>query len=363
LTYRNKALLCPGFLLNKRIRGRKYWLRVVSLCLAAWMTLLLPPAGLAAQAAPGQQAAQQDFLTTIIWTIAALSIAEMIRNSIQGLFSRLYGFNETGVAQKAVGAIAGMGALLGLANVMRATAGGHGGGSGGGHGSGGGGGGIKLSGENALPGGGDGGPGGMTPGGEGNAPGSGASDGSAASMNMAAGQTSGLEKAAGAGNKWGNTLGSFTRGATTTVAAVGMGFAGMAVPGGDRLAQTGVNAFDKTVGAAVGYAGSAAGRFMGVQGSMLGQSWQARKQAQKLTGGKVSVAEGFRLAAGGATMQDAVSRSLKLGGAHAVHEKAGQFVLGGMQRDAAANRPTTGKMDSGVSYGSHGEGGWWDYDW
>ena len=87
----------------------------------------MPTAGLAAQAAPGQQPAQQDFLTTIIWTIAALSIAEMIRNSIQGLFARLYGFNETGVAQKAVGAIAGIGALFGLANVMRATAGGHGG--------------------------------------------------------------------------------------------------------------------------------------------------------------------------------------------------------------------------------------------
>ncbi len=319
------------------------------------MTLLMPTAGLAAQAAPGQQPAQQDFLTTIIWTIAALSIAEMIRNSIQGLFARLYGFNETGVAQKAVGAIAGIGALFGLANVMRATAGGHGGGSGGGHGSGGGDGGIKLSGENAPIGGGDGRPGSLTPGGEGN-------DGSAASINMAAGQTSGLEKAATTGNKWGNALGSFTRGATTTVAAVGMGVAGMAVPGGDRLVQASVNAFDKTVGAAVGYAGSAAGRFMGVQGSMLGQSWQARKQAQKLTGDKVSVAEGFRLAAGGATMQDAVSRSLKLGGAQAIHEKAGQFVLGGMQRDAA-NRPATGKMDSGVNYGSQGLGGWWDYDW
>src|SRR5208337_4093930 len=126
----------------------------------------------------------------------------MIRNSIQGLFARLYGFNETGVAQKAVGAIAGIGALFGLANVMRATAGGHGGGSGGGHGSGGGDGGIKLSGENAPIGGGDGRLGSLTPGGEGN-------DGSAASINMAAGQTSGLEKAATTGNKWGNALGSF----------------------------------------------------------------------------------------------------------------------------------------------------------
>jgi hypothetical protein len=49
-------------------------------------------------------------------------------------------------------------------------------------------------------------------------------------------------------------------------------------------------------------------------------------------------------------MQDALSRSLKIGGAYALHEKAGQFVLGGMKRDAAASRPTTGKMDSGVNY-------------
>ena len=344
---RNKALLCSDFLLHKRISGRKPWLWSVSLSLAVCMTLLVPAAAFADQTAQGQQ----DFLTTIIWTIAALSIAEMIRNSIQGLFTRLSGLNEAGIAQKAVGAIAGMSALFGLANVMKATAAGHGGGggSGGGHGSGGGGG-IKLSGEQAPSGGGEGGPSSMTPGGEEAASEGGTSAGLAASLNMPAGHTSGLEKAADIGNKWGNALGTSSRRAATTMAAGALGIAGTAVPMGSHLVQAGTAAVDSTLGAAVGYAGSAIGRFAGVQGSMLGQSWQARKQAQKLTAGKVSVAEGFRIAAGGGTMQDALSRSLKIGGAYALHEKAGQFVLGGMKRDVAASRPKTGKMDSGVNY-------------
>jgi hypothetical protein len=348
LPNRQKAPLCPSFLLNKRIPGRRPWFWSVSLFFAACMTLLAPTAAMADQSAQGQQ----DFLTTIIWTIAALSIAEMIRNSIQGIFTRLSGLNEAGIAQKAVGAIAGMGALFGLANVMRATAAGHGGGggSGGGRASGGDGGGIKLSGEHAPSGGGEGRPSGMPPGGEVDLSEDGSPAGLADSLKMPTGHTTGFEQAADVGNKWGNALGTYSRRAATTAAAGALGIAGMAVPLGSRLAQAGAVAADSTIGAAAGYAGSAIGRFAGVQGSMLSQSWQARKQAQNLTGGKISAAEGFRIAAGGVTMPDAFSRSLKFGGAYALHDKAGQFVLGWMKRDAATSRPTTGKMDNGVNY-------------
>jgi hypothetical protein len=354
-------------LLNIRIQGRRAWLQSVSLALIAFFALLLPAAALADQAVLGQQAASQDFLATIVWTIAALSLAEMIRNSIQGLFSRLYGFNESGAGMKAVGAIAGMGSLFGLANVMRATAGEFmgGGRSEGRSSSGAGGGSISLSGETSYMGG-ESVLAGMTTGGEGDkgvTRDGGATGEMASALGMKAGQTSGLEKATGTGNQWGRTLGSLARRATTAIAAMGMGMAGMAIPGGDHLVQAGVNVFDKTVGAAAGYAGSAAGRFAGVQGSLLGHSLQTGKRAQKLTGGQIGVAESFRMVAGGATVQDAIARSLKLGGACAVHEKAGQFILGGMQNEAAANSPAKGKMDSGVNYKSQGWGGYWDYDW
>jgi hypothetical protein len=169
-------------------------------------------------------------------------------------------------------------------------------------------------------------------------------------MKMPNGHTEGLERAGDIGSKWGNALGSYSRRATSTVAAGALGVAGMAFPMSNRLVQNGAMAVDNTIGAAAGYAGSAIGRFAGFQGSMFSQSLQARNRAQKLKGGKVSAAEGFRIVAGGVTMQDALSRSLKVGGAYALHERAGQFVLGGMKRDAAAGKPTTGKMDSAVNY-------------
>jgi hypothetical protein len=331
----------PRFLLSKMLSGCKPWFWLVSLTLAACMILLAPAVAMADQPVQGQQ----DFLTTIIWTIAALSIAEMIRNSIQGIFARLSGLNEAGIAQKAVGAIAGMGALFGLANVMRATATGNGGGGfgGGSHGTGEGCGGIRLSGEDAPYGCGE-----VRP--EVDASEDGAPVGLTDCLKMPTGHTTGFEQAADAGNKWGNALGMYSRRATTTVAAGALGIAGMAVPMGSRLAQAGTVAADSTIGAAAGYAGSAIGRFAGVQGSMLNQSWQAGKQVQQMTGGKASTAEGFRIAAGGVTMQDAFSRSLKFGGAYALHDKAGQFMLGWMQKDTTGGRPTTGRMDNRVHY-------------
>jgi hypothetical protein len=293
----------------------------------------LPAAAFADSSLPAQQAPQQDFLTIIIWTIAALSIAELIRNAIQGLFARLSGYRESSSAQKAVGALAGMGALVGLANVIRATAGDHGGSNGEHLGADKGGSGIKLAGESVPSG-----------------DGSGSSARMAAAMKMPAGQTTGLEKAVSAGHRAGNALGSLARNTATTAAAMGMGIAGMAVPGGDRLAQAGISTFDQTVGAAAGYAGSAAGRFLGVQGNLLGQSWLAGKQTQQKTGGPVNVAEAFRMVAGGANVQDAVARSMKVGGAYAVHEQMGHYVIGKLRKDTEAKQPATGRMDSGVNY-------------
>jgi hypothetical protein len=340
----SKLLQCPDILLKKRLFWYKSRIWPVSLFLVVCMILLAPGAAFADQTATGQQ----DFLTTMIWTIAALSIAEMIRNSIQGIFARLSGLNEASIAQKTIGAMAGMGAIFGLANAIRATASGQGG-CGSHTLSGAGSSGIKLSGENYPCGCGDGGASFVSPGGEEKSSELGTSD-LAAVLKMPEGHTAGLEKAADLGNKWGNALGAYSRRATATVAEGALGVAGMAVPMGSRLVQAGTMAVDSTIGSAAEYAGSAVGRFVGVQGSMLGQSWEARKQAQKLTGSKVSAAEGFRITAGGSTMQDALSRSLKFGGAYALHEKAGQSVLRGMKRDPAASMPTTGKMDSTVDY-------------
>ncbi len=132
------GLVCFGlglFLFVRRNTGCRVWASPLSLVVTLVLVVLMPAASFAASTDPGQAAAPgptaQDCLTVIVWTIAALSIAEMIRNSIQGLFTRLSGINESGFATKAVGAISGVGALFGLANLSRTTVGGFSGHSGG----------------------------------------------------------------------------------------------------------------------------------------------------------------------------------------------------------------------------------------
>jgi hypothetical protein len=124
--------------------------------------------------------------------------------------------------------------------------------------------------------------------------------------------------------------------------------AGAAIPGGANLAEAGTDLFRNTGGRAIGYAGTAAGRFAGTHAGLLTQSLAAQRQS----GGRVGISEAFRMVAGGATVGEAVSRSMRFAVSQTFHPQAGPMALAGQAEDAAgtsvANRPTS-SMD-GVRY-------------
>jgi hypothetical protein len=311
-------------LIAKKVPGKMLCLILLA------VFLLAPPAASAAPGDPGQAAAQgqngQDLLTIIIWAIAALSISEMIRNSIQGLFTRLSGMNEASFASKAVGAIAGVGALFGLASLGGATlgagarAGASGGQSFGGQSS------INLGGQPAPEG-----------AGQGLATGTGQ-----------VGDTAGLSAAGRAGSNLGASIGGFARSVATGIAGGALTLATSAIPGGERLAEAGTRFFNNTVGLGIQHAGAAAGRFVGTHGHLLGQSLQARR----LSGGTTGLKDAFQQVTGGASFSDAMKRSMKFSTLHAAHQRAGGLALEGMKADgekAGGEQAPVTSMD-GVRY-------------
>jgi hypothetical protein len=317
----------------------------IPILIAAMLLLETPASAFASemsQTVQGQPT-PQDSLTIIIWTIAALSIAEMIRNTLQGLFARLSGFNEMNFAQKAVGAIAGMGALFGLASLGKTTLssnGAQGGWYTGGQNSAG----MKLSGE-AVP---DGdvlygaaavGQAGITT----------ASSGKGSGPETYSVKNAGFMRAAQTGSSLGKTMGSFASNTATVGAGAIMSMAGAAIPGGERLAAMGQNAFRHTAGRLFGYTGEAAGRFVGANASLLGQSYAVKRQSS----GQMSVGDAFKMVAGGSTFEEAMSRSLKFSTAHSLHPGLGRMALEGLTPDAQqadrTSNNTSASMD-GVRY-------------
>lgn len=282
------------------------------ICLAALSVFLLAPlAALAAPADPGQAAGQgQDFLTIIIWTTAALSISEMIRNSIRGLFARLSGVNEAAFASKAVGAIAGVGSLFGLTALGGVTmgAGARSGASGG----------QSFKGQ-----------GGINLGGQPN-PGGSASQLFSTGTGQA-GDTGGLAAAGKAGNNWGAPLGGFARSMATGLVGGALSLATSAIPGGERLAETGTRFFDNTAGLGIQKAGGAAGSFAGANLHLLGQSLQANR----LSKGTAGLGGAFQQVTGGSSLGDAMKRSMKFSAANAAHQQMGGIALERMKGSEA----------------------------
>jgi hypothetical protein len=64
------------------------------------------------------------FMTIVIFLYAIIPLAEALRNSMQSVFARWAGMNEEATAGKAVGAIMGMGGLMSMGRVGKATFGG-----------------------------------------------------------------------------------------------------------------------------------------------------------------------------------------------------------------------------------------------
>jgi hypothetical protein len=65
-----------------------------------------------------------SWLTMVIMLYALIPTAEAIRNSLQSIFARWAGLNEEATAGKAVGAVMGLGGVMSLARVGKATFGG-----------------------------------------------------------------------------------------------------------------------------------------------------------------------------------------------------------------------------------------------
>jgi hypothetical protein len=187
-----------------------------------------------------QPANGQNMITILIWLMAMLPVAEMIRNSMQGLFTRHSEFDEAGFATRSLAAIAGIGGMIGLSNLGRATFG-HGmsgrtpGGGGGwdggaGHAAGQG---IKLTGSDAPLGGGAGSVPAPMP------------DVPAVSIAGVTPSQSGVSPAGGLQRavSWGEKAGAFTGGvagaATSSFVSGAIGLAGCAIPGGQVFADVG----------------------------------------------------------------------------------------------------------------------------
>lgn len=67
--------------------------------------------------------ASSNWLSALIWAIAVIPLGEMIRNSVQGLFTRMSGFDEAGTAGRVMGFL-GLGSVMGAGKLASATAGG-----------------------------------------------------------------------------------------------------------------------------------------------------------------------------------------------------------------------------------------------
>ncbi|WP_157834949.1 hypothetical protein [Desulfofalx alkaliphila] len=63
----------------------------------------------------------KSWAVLLVWMYAIIPLSEMLRNSVQGLFTRMSGFDESGTATKVFGAIGGVSSLVGMGNLMRAT--------------------------------------------------------------------------------------------------------------------------------------------------------------------------------------------------------------------------------------------------
>lgn len=58
-----------------------------------------------------------SWIQLLIWMAIILPLAEMLRNSVQGIFTRMAGFDEAGAATKVMGMM-GFGSLMGMGNLM-----------------------------------------------------------------------------------------------------------------------------------------------------------------------------------------------------------------------------------------------------
>lgn len=61
----------------------------------------------------------QNWFYTLLWMFSIISISEMLRNSLQGLFTRLAGIDEASIAQKGIGTVGKM--FAGTMGAMKAT--------------------------------------------------------------------------------------------------------------------------------------------------------------------------------------------------------------------------------------------------
>ncbi|RJO62785.1 MAG: hypothetical protein C4542_02155 [Dehalococcoidia bacterium] len=63
----------------------------------------------------------QNWFQLLVWLMILLPIAEMLRNSVQGLFTRMSGIDESGAAGKVMGAL-GLGAMVGMGRLASTAA-------------------------------------------------------------------------------------------------------------------------------------------------------------------------------------------------------------------------------------------------
>lgn len=219
-----------------------------------------------------QSANGQNMITILIWLMAMLPIAEMIRNSMQGLFTRRSEFDEAGFATRSLAAIAGIGGMIGLSNLGRAT---FGPGMprrspGGGDGRDGGvshvaGEGIKLTGSDAPLGGGTG---------IASVPMPDVHPVSAAGApptQLGASPAKGLRRAVSWGEKAGVFAGGVAGAATSSFVSGAIGLAGCAIPGGQVFADVGRKA-GSTAGMLAEHGVNAVTRSAATHGHLFAQS-------------------------------------------------------------------------------------------
>lgn len=65
-------------------------------------------------------APSQHWVHTLVWLVCLVTVAEMIRNSVQGLWTRLSGIDEVGTASRVMGAL-GFGGLASISRVASAS--------------------------------------------------------------------------------------------------------------------------------------------------------------------------------------------------------------------------------------------------
>ncbi len=305
-------------------------------------------------------ATSQNMIVILIWFVAMLPIAEMIRNSMLGLFTRHSEFDEAGFATKSLAAIAGLGGLVGLSQLGKASFGagaaggipggavGRSGGMGGGgvvstSGTGSGGANpIALQGREAFPG-----------GDAGSAlPATASTDGAAMSAATAAGGTvaqgmgkpgagliGGLQQAASFGERAGARVGGAAGAITSSFVSGATALAGSAIPGGKHLADAGQK-FGHVVGKVAEHGVGAVTRGIATYGHLVAQTgsdWL--KQGDKEGYG---IGESFRRVTGGETLGDASGRAWKVAGANTVDPYFAGKALVKMKPSLDGYRPNNG---------------------